>query len=78
MLEMPMDQILDKLILPEPITDALLNRDGIYGPFLQLSEACESSNTDHIRELAESLTLDPERVNAAHIQALAWVEELGV
>lgn len=78
MLEMPMDQILDKLILPEPISEALLHRDGIYGPFLQLSEACESSDIAHIRELAESLTLDPERVNAAHIQALAWVEELGV
>lgn len=78
MLEMPMDQILDKLILPDPITDALLHRDGIYGPFLQLSEACESSDIAHIRELAERLTLDPERVNAAHIQALAWVEDLGV
>ena len=78
MLEMPMDQILDKLILPEPISDALLNREGIYGPFLQLAEACESSDIAHIRELAESLTLDPEKVNAAHIQALAWVEDLGV
>lgn len=78
MLEMPMDQILEKLFLPEPIADALLQRDGIYGPFLQLAEACESSDIAHIRELAESLTLDPERVNAAHIQALAWVEELGV
>ncbi len=78
MLEMPMDQILEKLFLPEPIADALLRRDGIYGPFLQLAEACESANTADIRELAESLTLDPERVNAAHIQALAWVEELGV
>jgi EAL and modified HD-GYP domain-containing signal transduction protein len=78
MLEMPMDQILEKLFLPEPIADALLHRDGMYGPFLQLAEACETYDTAHIRELAESLTLDPERVNAAHIQALAWVEELGV
>jgi EAL and modified HD-GYP domain-containing signal transduction protein len=78
MLEMPMDQILEKLILPEPISDALLHREGIYGPFLQLAEACESSDIAHIRELAESLTLDPDRVNVAHIQALAWVEDLGV
>jgi EAL and modified HD-GYP domain-containing signal transduction protein len=78
MLEMPMDQILDKLILPAPISDALLQREGIYGPFLQLAEACESSDTAHIRALAESLAMEPERVNAAHIQALAWVEDLGV
>ncbi len=78
MLEMPMDQILEKLHLPEPIADALLHREGVYGPFLQLAEACESGHTSRIRELAESLTLSPERVNAAHLQALAWVEELGV
>jgi len=78
MLEMPMDQILEKILLPEPIADALLNRDGMYGPFLQLAEACEGSDVKQIRELAESLTLDPERVNAAHMQALSWVEDLGV
>lgn len=78
MLEMPMEQILEKLHLPEPIADALLHREGVYGPFLQLAEACEGDNIPRIRALAESLTLDPERVNAAHLQALAWVEELGV
>jgi EAL and modified HD-GYP domain-containing signal transduction protein len=78
MLEMPMDQILDKLFLPEPIADALLRREGVYGPFLQLSEACESADIAHIRELAESLALDPEHVNTAHLKALAWVEDLGV
>lgn len=78
MLEMPMDQILEKLFLPEPIVDALLRREGIYGPFLELAEACEGADTHRIRELAESLTLDPDRVNAAHIRALAWVEDLGV
>lgn len=78
MLEMPMEQILEKLHLPEPIADALLHREGVYGPFLQLAEACEGADIPRIRALAESLTLDPERVNAAHLQALAWVEELGV
>jgi EAL and modified HD-GYP domain-containing signal transduction protein len=78
MLEMPMDRILEKLHLPEPIADALLHREGIYGSFLALAEACESADTHRICELAESLTLDPARVNAAHLAALAWVEELGV
>jgi EAL and modified HD-GYP domain-containing signal transduction protein len=78
MLEMPMEQILEKILLPEPIAEALLHRDGVYGPFLQLAEACEGSNVEHIRALAESLTLDPERVNAAHLQALSWVEGLGI
>jgi len=78
MLEMPMDQVLDKLTLPENIADALLNRDGIYGPFLSLAEACESADMALIEELATSLTLEPAKVNEAHLKALAWVEELGV
>ncbi len=78
MLEMPMDQVLEKLTLPENIADALLNRDGIYGPFLALAEACESADMARINELATSLTLEPAKVNEAHLNALAWVEELGV
>ncbi|MCL6555234.1 MAG: EAL domain-containing protein [Burkholderiales bacterium] len=78
MLEMPMEQILEKLHLPESVAEALLHREGVYGPFLQLAEACEGADTTRMRELAQALTLDPERVNTAHIQALAWVEELGI
>lgn len=78
MLEMPMDKVLEKLTLPENIADALLNRDGIYGPFLSLSEACEGAEIQRINELASSLAIDPNTVNEAHLKALAWVEELGV
>lgn len=78
MLEMPMDQVLEKVLLPEPVTDALLNREGMYGPFLQLAEACEGADSKQIEQLAESLQYDPEKVNNCHIAALAWVENLGV
>lgn len=78
MLEMPMEDILEKLFLPENIADALLTRQGIYGPFLDLAEACEGADTQRIEQIAESLTLEPETVNNAHLSALAWVESLGV
>ncbi|MEW5943393.1 MAG: EAL domain-containing protein [Pseudomonadota bacterium] len=78
MLEMPMDDILDKLHLSEPISDALLNRKGIYGPFLMLTEACEDSHLERIEKIAGSLQMDPEQVNNAHLEALAWVEMLGL
>jgi EAL and modified HD-GYP domain-containing signal transduction protein len=78
MLEMPMEQVLDSLSLPESITDALLQRQGIYGPFLELTEACEGGDTGHIEMLALSLQLEPENVNQAHLSALAWVETLGI
>lgn len=78
MLEMPMENILSQLNLPESIDDALLRHEGIYGPFLALAEACEGSDLGHLKKMAESLQLEPEQVNQAHMSALAWVEELGI
>ncbi len=78
MLEMPMDKVLEKLTLPENIADAILHREGIYGPFLALAEACESADIQRINDLAASLAIDPNTVNEAHLKALVWVEELGV
>lgn len=78
MLEMRMEDALDKLHMTEEITDALLNREGIYGPFLKLAEACEGSDLEKIRQIAESLVMDPDKVNTCHIEALAWTEGLGI
>lgn len=78
MLEMPMSEVLDKLSLPEAISDALLSRQGLYGPFLELTIACEEGNSDHIEKLAISLQLEPDKINEAHLAALAWVETLGI
>lgn len=77
-LKMPMEQILEKIQLQETISEALLTRKGIYGPFLQLTEACEDADTQRILELAELLQFDATKVNACHIAALAWVETLGI
>lgn len=77
-LEMPMEKVLEKVQLPDAVTDALLERQGIYGPFLQLAEACEDADRNRIVSLAESLQFDPNKVNDCHIAALAWVEELGI
>ena len=78
MFEMTMEDVLEKVLLPENITDAFLTREGIYGPFLELTEACEGSDIDKIEELATALQLEPEKVNKAHLEALAWVETLGI
>lgn len=78
MLKVPMEDILDKLQLPEPIVDALTERTGIFGPFLKLTEACEDANSKEILHLAEMLQLNPDKVNQCHMEALAWTEKLGV
>jgi EAL and modified HD-GYP domain-containing signal transduction protein len=78
MLEMPMNEVLDKLSLPEAISDALLSRQGLYGPFLDLAIACEAGNFNHIEKQAFSLQLEPDKINQSHLDALAWVETLGI
>ncbi len=78
LLETPMEQVLERIAIPESVADALLSRSGIYGPILALTEACESGDPSRIESLAESLFLSAEQVNAAHLQALAWVEQVGL
>jgi EAL and modified HD-GYP domain-containing signal transduction protein len=77
-LKMPMETVLEKIQLPETVSEALLTRSGIYGPFLQLTEACEDSDDQRILEIAELLQFDASKVNECHIAALAWVETLGI
>lgn len=78
MLEMPMEEVLDKLSLPEAISDALMTRQGLYGPFLDLAVACEEGDAEYIEKLAFSLQLEPDKINQAHLDSLAWVETLGI
>lgn len=77
-LKMRMEEILEKIQLPETVTQALLTRDGIYGPFLQLAEACEGDDNHRISELVELLQLNAGKVNECHMAALTWAETLGI
>ena len=78
MLEMGMEQVLERVVIPESIADALLDRSGLYGPFLSLTEAVESGDIDRLEELTSSLMLTPDQVSQAHLQSLAWVEQIGI
>ncbi|BAN35287.1 diguanylate phosphodiesterase [Sulfuricella denitrificans skB26] len=77
-LEVPMDQVLDTIRLPEPIVDALLHRQGLYGPFLALAEACEQGDEDEIENLACSLQLEVDKVSQDYLSAQAWAGMLGL
>ena len=78
LLDMPMDKVLETLILPDPVCDALLERTGLYGPYLELAEACEDPEMTDVPRLCENMLITPDILNRAHVQALAWVEEIGV
>lgn len=77
LLGIPMEEVLARIQLPEMVSKALLSRDGIYGPFLALAEACELS-TALVGTLAASLNISPVEVDKAHISALVWVKKLTI
>jgi EAL and modified HD-GYP domain-containing signal transduction protein len=70
-----MEDVLQKIQLSDAVSEALLSRAGIYGPFLALAEACELHSAD-VEALADSLCLSPKQVNQAHLSALGWTQSL--
>lgn len=77
LLGISMEEVLEKIQLAEPVAHALLTREGMYGPFLALAEACEPDNGD-IAKLADSLFVNARQVNEAHLAALAWAQSIKI
>lgn len=75
LLGISMDEVLDKIQLPDALSQALLAREGIYGDFLALAEACERSSGCAGR-LADALQFDGEQVSQKHLQAIAWANKM--
>ena len=76
MLGMPLDKVLDTILLPDSVTNALLHNTGLLAPFLALTKACESADDESFARNAEALQLTNQQVNWAHLQALVWAETL--
>ena len=75
LLGVPMEQALEQIQLPDTVLDALLSREGVYAPFLNLAEACEHSAGAPIMQSCE-LNIDADTVNRAHLAALSWAQSL--
>lgn len=75
LLGIPMTEVLAAIQLPESVVQALVSREGIYGPYLALVEACEL-NSMLVYSMAESLKISPDDVNKAHLSALVWAKNM--
>jgi len=75
LLGLPMNEVLETVPLPDEVVKALIGREGRYGPYLALAEACEL-NSNLVASLAESLGISPLEVNKAHLSALAWAQSV--
>jgi EAL and modified HD-GYP domain-containing signal transduction protein len=76
MLSMPMAKAVGLLNVPEAVSAALLRREGFLGDLLTLAEACESSDDAAFNRTAGLLHLTSQQINLAHLQALAWADQL--
>ncbi|AAZ98112.1 Predicted signal transduction protein containing EAL and modified HD-GYP domains [Thiobacillus denitrificans ATCC 25259] len=76
-LSAPLDAVLQKVKLPAPVSDALLEREGKYAPYLALAIACEESDDLNIATLAQGIGLDMWRVNSFHLDAMLWAQQIG-
>jgi len=76
MVGLPLKQVLDAISLPQTVTDALLNGTGLLAPFLKLTLACENVDDAAFAEYTNALQLTDHQVNWAHLQALAWADNL--
>lgn len=75
MLGVPITQVLNQIVLPDAIMQALLSREGKYGPFMLLAEACEQED-GCAADFADALFITATRVNDAHLSALAWAQSI--
>ena len=73
MLGIPLGDALKQIHLPEAVTEALLTRKGMYGPFLALTESCEAKD-GRASDLADALLMSSQSVNQAHLAAIAWAQ----
>ena len=76
LLGVSMDKVLESMHLPEPISDALLGRGGVYGPFLELAQVSEGEDGALLAERAGLLGLSAERFNQAQLLALAFADSM--
>jgi EAL and modified HD-GYP domain-containing signal transduction protein len=71
-----MANALSHFSVSEPISRALLHRDGPYAPFLKLAIACEDHDQASIDHHAASSNIPPEQLNTLYAKAVVWTHEL--
>lgn len=78
MLGVPMQEALQLLTLPAPITDAILKGEGVLGKMLALTRAAEAYDDASFATLAHELKYSSHHINMAHMDALVWADSIGI
>jgi len=76
MLGMPLDKALELLDLPGEVVGQIMRHDGALGRLLQLVKACETNDDSDFYTALQGTPLTSQQVNMAHLQALAWSDQM--
>jgi len=78
LLEMPHEDILKEMPLPEPVASALVQREGEFAELLTLTEGLERDDRAQVaRSLKRIGTVDPSQLAGIQREAFLWAHELG-
>jgi len=78
LLQMPLEEIVASLSLPEPVRDALLKRTGPLGSLLRLAIALERPDGAAVRSMLDALpTIDRSKLLHIQMHAMTWASQLG-
>jgi len=72
----PFPHLFELISLSDPIVEAILHREGPYGPYLSLIEAIERSDPRGIRRQTEALAIPIANCNEALLKSLAVAQVL--
>jgi EAL and modified HD-GYP domain-containing signal transduction protein len=75
LLGIPMEEVLAQVRLSKNVQDALLSRSGVFAPYLALAEACELKH-GAATAAADTLRMTADRIDTAHLGALAWARQI--
>jgi hypothetical protein len=71
LLDEPLATVLNRLPVPQRVSDAILKNSGPYAPWLAVATALECGSTSVIREMCEIHGVAAQDVNSAMLRALA-------
>lgn len=77
-LDQPMNEIMAKLPLSNPIKEALVHRQGDLAAFLRLSEYYERAEWQKVKEYAQQIGIAENMIPNIFIEACSWANELEV
>ena len=75
MLDMTISEALDKIMLPEPVVDALAKNQGVLFPIYQLVLAYEKGNWEEVETISNKLNINELVLYSLYMSAIDWATD---